>query len=178
MLRNERYNAWLKKIRPVSYGTAYKESFDASLAAEKKYDVFFSGGTHYSPVRQDGVRILEKMQAEGLRVCLPKKVPHAEFLRLCSESWLVLSPEGAEWQSARHYESLLMKSVPLINYPNVRLQEPLRDGEHVIYYPPEGICSRARSAARWRTSRGCSRWRRPGGASCCSIMSMSALWNI
>jgi hypothetical protein len=138
VLRNERYNAWLKKMRPVSYGTAYKESFDASLAPEKKYDVFFSGGTHYSPVRQDGVRILEKMQAEGLRVCLPKKVPHAEFLRLCSESWLVLSPEGAEWQSARHYESLLMKSVPLINYPNVRLHEPLRDGEHVFYYPPEG----------------------------------------
>jgi len=100
--------------------------------------VFFSGGTHYSPVRQDGVRILERLQAEGLRVCLPKKVPHAEFLRLCSESWLVLSPEGAEWQSARHYESLLMKSVPLINYPNVRLHEPLRDGEHVFYYPPEG----------------------------------------
>jgi hypothetical protein len=28
--------------------------------------------------------------------------------------------------------------VPLINYPNVRLQQPLRDGEHVFYYPPEG----------------------------------------
>jgi hypothetical protein len=138
VLRNERYTAWLKKIRPVSYGTAYRPEFDASLAPEKKYDVFFSGGTHYSPVRQDGRRVLEKLQAEGLRICLPQKVPHAEFLRLCSESWLVLSPEGAEWQSARHYESLLMKSVPLINYPNVRLHQPLRDGEHVIYYPPEG----------------------------------------
>jgi len=138
VLRNPQYTAWTKKIRPMSYGTDYKDSYDECLAPEKKYDVFFSGSTHHSPVRQEGRRLLEMLQAKGLRICLPEKVPHREFLRLCSESWLVLSPEGAEWQSARHYESLLMKSVPLINYPTVRLHQPLLDGIHAIFYPPEG----------------------------------------
>ncbi len=137
VLRNPRYNAWVKKIRPISYGTDLQDYYDECVAPEKKYDVFFSGGLKYSPVRQDGKRILEELQEKGLRVCLPGQVPHREFLRLCSESWLVLSPEGAEWQSARHYESLLMKSVPLINYPNVRLHRPLLHGVHALYYPPE-----------------------------------------
>jgi hypothetical protein len=138
MLNNSRYNEWLKKIRPISYGTDFQDYYNECISPEKKYDVFFSGGLHYSPVRREGRRILEELRAEGLRICLPERVPHREFLRLCSESWLVLSPEGAEWQSARHYESLLMKSVPLINYPNVRLHRPLRHGVHAIFYPPEG----------------------------------------
>jgi hypothetical protein len=137
VLRNPQYQVWVKKIRPIGYGTDYQDYFAECLATEKKYDVFFSGGLHYSPVRQDGREALDALQAEGLRICLPAKVPHREFLRLCSESWLVLSPEGAEWHSARHYESLLMKSVPVINYPNVLLHRPLLNGVHVIYYPPE-----------------------------------------
>jgi hypothetical protein len=138
VLRNPRYTAWTEKIRPISYGTEVPEYAEECLATEKKYDIFFRGGLKYSPVRRDGKRILEKLQAEGLRVCLPDKVSHREFLKLCSESWLVLSPEGAEWQSARHYEALLMKSVPLINYPSVRLHRPLIHGVHAFYYPPEG----------------------------------------
>lgn len=138
VLRDERYSKLVSKIRPVSYGCDYEPYYDECLATEKKYDLFFTGGLDYSPVRQDGRKVLEELQAQGYRVCLPGKVPHREFLRLCSESWLVLSPEGGEWQSARHYESLLMKSVPLINYPTVRLQDPLLHGTHVFYYPPEG----------------------------------------
>jgi hypothetical protein len=137
VLRNPRYNVWVKKIRPISYGTDFQDYYNDCIASEKKYDVFFTGGLHYSQVRREGLLILEELRAEGLRICLPKKVPHREFLRLCSESWLVLSPEGAEWQSARHYESLLMKSVPLMNYPNVRLHRPLVEGVHALYYPPE-----------------------------------------
>ena len=138
VLRNNKYRGYAAKIRPIGYGTDYKDYFAECLAPEKKYDVFFTGALQYSPVRQDGSALIERMKAEGLRVCQPSKVPHQEFLRLCSESWLVLSPEGAEWHSARHYEALLMKSVPLINYPNVRLHRPLLDGVHCIYYPPEG----------------------------------------
>jgi hypothetical protein len=138
VLRNKKYQEYAKKIRPIGYGTDYRDHFAECLAPEKKYDVFFTGALHYSPVRQDSHALLKRLKAEGLRVCQPSKVPHHEFLRLCSESWLVLSPEGAEWHSARHYEALLMKSVPLINYPNVRLYRPLLDGVHAIYYPPEG----------------------------------------
>ena len=137
VLRNARYTSWTKKIRPISYGTDFQEHYQECLAPVKKYDVFFAAGSRYSPVRQNGRRILEKLQAEGLRICLPERVPHREFLRLCSESWLVLSPEGAEWDSARHYESLLMKSVPLINYPTVWRHRPLVDGVHCLFYPPE-----------------------------------------
>jgi hypothetical protein len=137
VLRNPRYTAWTKKIRPISYGTDFQEDYVDCLATEKKYDVFFSGGTYYSPVRQEGLRVLKELQQQGLRVCLPEHEPHRDFLRHCSESWLVLSPEGAEWDSARHYESLLMKSVPLINYPTVRRHQPLLDGVHALFYPPE-----------------------------------------
>jgi hypothetical protein len=138
ILRNPDYNRWIKKIRPISYGTDVRDYYNECMATEKNYDVFFAGTLHYSPVRQEGLRILEKLRAEGLRICLPEKIPHREFLKLCSESWLVLSPEGAEWESSRHYESLLMKSVPLINYPSVRRHQPFLDGVHALFYPPEG----------------------------------------
>jgi hypothetical protein len=134
VLRNERYSRWVKKIRPISYGCA---SHEEGPALEKKYDVFFAGALRYSPVRQEGRRVLEELREQGLRICLPEKVPHEEFLRLCAESWLVLSPEGAEWDSARHYESLLMRSVPLIKYPTVMRHCPLLDGVHALFYPPE-----------------------------------------
>lgn len=138
VLRNPRYQAWAKKIRPISFGADFQDYHIDCIASEKKYDVFFAGNFHYSQVRREGLMVLEKLREEGMRICLPtERIPHREFLRLCSESWLVLSPEGAEWQSARHYESLLMKSVPLINYPNVRLHRPLINGVHAIYYPPE-----------------------------------------
>jgi hypothetical protein len=137
VLKNPRYATWIEKIRPISCGCSVAPYADELLAPEKKYDIFFSGGTHYTPVRREGRQVLEKLAAEGLRVCLPERVPHREFLRLCSESWLTLSPEGAEWDSPRHYESALMKSVPLINYPTVRRYQPFIDGVHAFFYPPE-----------------------------------------
>jgi hypothetical protein len=137
VLKNPRYAAWIKKIRPISCGCSVAPYADECLATEKKYEVFFSGGTHYSQVRREGRAVLEQLAAEGLRICLPERVPHREFLRLCSESWLTLSPEGAEWDSPRHYESAVMKSVPLINYPTVRRYQPFVDGVHAIFYAPE-----------------------------------------
>jgi hypothetical protein len=137
VLKNPRYPKWMEKIRPISCGCPLEPYAEECLAPEKKHDVFFSGGTHYTPVRREGRRVLEQLQGEGLRICLPERVPHPEFLRLCSESWLTLSPEGAEWDSPRHYESALMKSVPVINYPTVRRYQPFIDGVHAIFYPPE-----------------------------------------
>jgi hypothetical protein len=137
VLENKRYAAWTQKIKPVSVGTAYKPEFLQYIVEEKKYDVFFSGATHYSQVRKDGLKVLEQLRDEGLRIALPGRIPFPDFMRTCSESWLVLAPEGAEWDSGRPYETLLMKSVPLTNYPTVRRYRPLVDGVHCIFFPPE-----------------------------------------
>ena len=64
-------------------------------------------------------------------------LPAHEFMRRCSEAWLVWSPEGAGWECMRHYWAPLMGTVPLLNYPDTRRHRPLIEGVHAFYYGVE-----------------------------------------
>jgi hypothetical protein len=65
-----------------------------------------------------------------------------------SAAYLAWSPGGYGWDCARHYEAPLAGTVPLMNYPTIVRQSPLRDGEHCILYAPEpgAVASAARAA--------------------------------
>ena len=137
------YQDWARKLRPISIGISIPPNAAVVKDPEKKTDVFFAGSVHYSWVRIEGVRQLEELREEGYNIDIhligPGKVtlPRDEFLRRCSEAWLVLSPEGGGWDCPRHYQSLLMGSVPLLNHPDTRRLHPLMDGVHAFYYGVE-----------------------------------------
>ena len=64
-------------------------------------------------------------------------MPPAEFFRICAQSWLIWSPEGQGWDCHRHYEALMLGSVPVINQPTIERHQPLIHGEHCLYYRTE-----------------------------------------
>lgn len=142
----------LSKIRPFSLGfTPQRSEALPELSPEKIHDVFYTGANHTTTVRSGGLAELRALQAQGLRIYLPeRRLSREEFLRACAESWLVWSPEGQGWDCHRHYEALQMNAVPLINYPTIHRWQPLIDGEHCLFYPPEpgGLSAAIRAALR------------------------------
>jgi hypothetical protein len=143
IVRQPVYVDWAEKLRPISIGITVEESWANLIQTEKKTDVFFAGAAHYSRARTEGLRLLEELRDEGYKIDLlttSAKNPgmsQEEFLRRCSQSWLVWSPEGAGWDCTRHYFAPLMGSVPLMNHPDTRRHLPLIDGIHGFYYGVE-----------------------------------------
>ena len=137
------YGAWVEKLRPIGIGISLPDNWAELQNAEKKTDVFFAGAVHYSWARLEGLRQLEELRAEGLAIDLHipgpgvPALPPDEFLRRCSQAWLVWSPEGAGWDCMRHYWAPMMNSVPLLNHPDTRRYLPLIDGVHAFYYGVE-----------------------------------------
>lgn len=128
------------KVFPIAYGVQNLHLFE-EIRVEKKYDVFFSGSVAMtSSARHKGVKQLEALKAQGLRVkiLIDTPLPRDEFLRECAASYLVWSPEGMGWYSLRDYESLLVGSVPVINYPTIFRFKELEEGKHAFYYGQEG----------------------------------------
>ncbi|MDD5262156.1 MAG: glycosyltransferase [Methylacidiphilales bacterium] len=137
--RNNKYKELGAKIRPVSLGLEIPAYLDSCRSPEKKADIFFAGAVYYSWIRIHGKKMLEQLAGEGCIVDLPsEKLDHKTYLKRTSEAWLIWSPEGGEWDNARHYESLLMGSVPVINYPPNWRYRPFEDRKHVLYYDVAG----------------------------------------
>jgi hypothetical protein len=138
--RQEKLRRNFPKIKPFSLGFDATENLNfAPVAPDKKiYDVFYIGANHTTTVRQQGIEELRALKAAGLRVFIPEqRLPRPEFFQTCAQSWLVWSPEGQGWDCHRHYEALMVWSVPLINYPTIERHQPLREGEHCLYHRPE-----------------------------------------
>src|ERR1700733_6831251 len=134
------------KFRTFSIGVSverlarFRDAVTGSLESMTKYhDIFFAGTTVYSTVREEGIRRLLKLRAEGYAVYVPEeRISQREFDQALCASWLVWSPEGCGWDCYRHYEACLAGSVPVINYPSTRRYAPLLDGIHCFYYAMEG----------------------------------------
>ncbi len=146
--RNKRNRRRVKKLKPISYGTdPFPEEI---LPAAKKTDIFFAGSiAANSTVRAVGLKELEALAREGYVVDLPTEpLARPDYLRRMSAAWLAWSPAGLGWDCGRHYEAPLVGSVPLMNYPTIMRDRPLRDGEHCILYSvePGGLVQAARSA--------------------------------
>ncbi|PTX92232.1 hypothetical protein DB346_25175 [Verrucomicrobia bacterium LW23] len=146
IVREKRYRDWAHKLRPLSLGVTPPEGTETiePQHIEKTTDVFFAGAMGYAWEREVGRHKLAKLRDEGYRIdlhCITPGVPSLpqdEFLRRCSQAWLVWSPEGAGWDCMRHYWAPLIGSVPLMNHPDTHRYMPLTDGINGLYYAVEG----------------------------------------
>lgn len=139
-LRDGELNRLVEKIRPISLGLSADMLRDAPRELPpKSVDVFFAGYLGHAPfIRGAGLKQLQALKADGLRIDIPEsRLSLPDFLARCAQAYLVWSPEGLGWDCFRHYEAALCGSVPLINLPSIRRHEPLREGEHALYYPIE-----------------------------------------
>ena len=153
--RQKRLKPNFAKLRPFSLGFDSGEDPPAAKveAHERIHDVFYAGANHTTTVRQQGLEELKALRTAGLRVFIPEqRLSKPDFLRACAQSWLVWSPEGQGWDCHRHYEALMLYSVPLINMPTIERVWPFVSGEHCIYYRPEkgGLTEAIESALRDR----------------------------
>jgi hypothetical protein len=129
----------LDKLRPISPAIA-QETARLALATNpvKQVDVFFAGSIN-STLRARGLPVLRALQEEGYVVDVGEsRLPMAEYLARCARAWLAWSPEGYGWECHRHYESSLCLSVPVLSQPGISRYQPLRDGEHAVFYAPDG----------------------------------------
>jgi hypothetical protein len=127
----------LSKLRPLSYGSP--NPVEEITSCVKKADVFFAGAVAgNSTLRSDGLQELQALRAEGYIIDTPnERLDMRTFHQRIAQSWLVWSPGGLGWDCSRHYEIAWLGTVPLMNYPTIVRDMPLRDGEHCILYGPE-----------------------------------------
>jgi len=138
--RQKRLKPNFAKVKPFSLGfnVADTPPTEKAAARERIHDVFYAGANHTTTVRQQGLEELKALRAAGLRVFIPEqRLSRPDFFQACAQSWLVWSPEGQGWDCHRHYEVLMLHSVPLINTPTIERAWPFVSGEHCIYYRPE-----------------------------------------
>jgi hypothetical protein len=145
-----RHSAWIGKLRPISIGLPTHGRWRTAAPQEKRVDVFFSGRVAGSAtLRSRGLAELKALAGQGVTIDAPETpLPPEEFYRRCAAAWLVWSPEGLGWDCFRHYEAPVCGAAPLINTPTIERHQPLRGGEHAVYYDPEpGGLTRAAMAA-------------------------------
>lgn len=126
------------KLMPISLGLCSGRVSNLPQETEtKKYDLFFSGDTS-TAVRRREFPLLEKLRELGVRVHQPDtRLTQQEFLKVCAQSYLVWSPEGAGWDCFRHYEAAASGSVPVMNVPSITCYQPLVHNRHALYYVSE-----------------------------------------
>lgn len=128
----------MAKLHPIALPIAPLDTTDvwSGDEPEKTTDLFFSGDiAENSWVRLKGLAELEALRAREITIDIPReRLSHREFLRRMSKAWLAWSPSGYSWECYRTGEAAQCLTVPVLNYPTVERQHPLRDGEHVIFY--------------------------------------------
>ena len=154
VLRTEPFTRWVNKLRPISLGINDAQAAKlAVINAPKTTDVFFAGDIAFKPNRVAGIKQLERLKSEGLKIDIAtERLPHDEFIRRCAQARLVWSPEGVAWDCYRHYEVGATGSVPLMLSPPSYCYAPFRDNENAVYYYPEGdhLAQRIRQALQDR----------------------------
>ncbi len=112
------------------------ENYRVPFQPEKEIDVFFAGAVN-SEQRRAAIDAVRQLGAEGHRVKIVEgHLPFAEYLALMSRSWLTLSPQGYGYNGFRHYESMLVGSVPLINVSDPPIVNDFRHGHNCFLYSP------------------------------------------
>ena len=128
-----------EKLRPIALGIWDKIFAKcAALPVKKTIDVFWAGKWNTNETRRRWVEELHQYAPRHWKIkTFEQVIPHEEYLRLCGESRLFLSPPGRGWDCYRHYEVAACGSVPLMSYPTIERELPLVEGEHGFYFAPE-----------------------------------------
>jgi Glycosyl transferases group 1 len=126
----------MAKLRPISLGVWPNTK---PMTMPKTSDVFFAGDVApNSTVRSEGVKELLALGDEGIVIDFPQqRISNDEFNRRLASAWLAWSPSGYGWDCYRHYESGLLGTVALMNYPTTYRYQPLEEGRHGLYYAVE-----------------------------------------
>lgn len=138
--KQESWNTWLKKLRPLSLGCASLEPGPDWVvgSAGKKWDVFYVGNDLYRPRRDGILESLKVLKEAGVRVRIPENsLSIEEYLKEMAASWLAISPPGLGWDCHRHYEASLLETVPVTPFPTIQRYQPLLNDEHCLFYDPE-----------------------------------------
>ena len=139
----EKHRRRVAKLRPISLGLPLGRECFAGAAPlpddAKTADVFFAGRVKGSTtVRESGFAELLALRDKGYRIDVPENnLPLDDFLRRCASAWLTWSPEGYGYDCFRTYEAAICGSVPVLNQPILYRHEPLRQGDHCLYYDVE-----------------------------------------
>ena len=137
----------------------------------KTTDIFFAGDVSpSSTVRSEGVKELLALREEGIVVDYPEqRIAHDEFARRLASAWLAWSPSGYGWDCYRHYESGLLGTVALANYPTIHATGRSRKARTVSITRPNRAGSPPPCAPRSPTRRSWRAWPKPR-ASMCSLI--------
>src|SRR4051812_23323658 len=110
------------------------ENYQVPFRRDRDIDVFFAGAVN-SEERRASIDRVRQLQSGGYRIVIVEgHLPFAEYLSLMSRSWLTLSPQGYGYNGFRHYESMLVGSVPLINLSDPPVINDFRDGNNCFLY--------------------------------------------
>ena len=110
------------------------EKYEMPVQHEKDIDILFAGNVN-SEERRVSLEMLRQLELEGYRIkIVAGHLPFREYLALMSRSWLTLSPQGCGYNGFRHYESMVVGSVPLINRSEPPILNDFRHGENCFLY--------------------------------------------
>ena len=109
-------------------------NYQVSFQCKRDIDVFFAGAVNCEQRRASIDRVRE-LEGQGYRIKIVEgHLPFAEYLALMSRSWLTLSPQGYGYNGFRHYEAMLVGSVPLINRSDPPIVNDFHHGDNCFLY--------------------------------------------
>jgi glycosyltransferase involved in cell wall biosynthesis len=101
---------------------------------EKKSDLFYCARSILG-ARENISKELAMFADKGISIDHPKdRIPFPEFVKRMGEAILTLSPSGVGYHGYRHYEAMLMGSVPILDRNNLGMETDLVDGKTCLLY--------------------------------------------
>ena len=115
--------------------------YEGLMDTEKTADVFYAARP-VGELRRQAEGVLDELARAGVVVDRPEgRLDFIDYLGRMASARLVVSPRGQGEHCYRHYEALLVGSVPVINRPLQPVHYELRHGETCLFYEPtaEGL---------------------------------------
>lgn len=112
------------------------EPYEGHGQTEKTADVFYAARS-FGELRRHAHEVLTELATRGISVDRPEgRLDFDAYLGRMAAARLVVSPRGQGEHCYRHYEALLVGSVPVINRPLLPVHYELCHGETCLFYDP------------------------------------------
>ena len=117
----------------------------AASGKEKEIDLLFVGAVN-SPERIEAREALASLST-SCRVLIPEeRLSFEEYCRVTSRAWLTVSPQGYGYHGFRHYEAMLLGSIPVVHRPDPPVVHDFEDGRNCLIYEPGRLRERLEAA--------------------------------
>jgi hypothetical protein len=119
-------------LRPLPFWV-FAENYP-DITPAKTCDVFYCAQAN-SDYRRRAREELPALAQHGVRIDYPQeRLPLPEFVERMARSLITLSPSGHGFNGFRHYEAMLMKSVPAVNLCDEPIMTDLVKNENCLMY--------------------------------------------